>query len=148
MIAIRESKEAILFPNAPPSDTLNVLVSSLSTPGVTQIIITYSYHWIRIKVIFFSKKVSKRPYQETTLPQSVFVCFLDVHGNISFHTSWWATDNLLLAVALTSSLIFLLLLFIIWLCISRHRGVCLTFIDSFSYFLQNKTNNEIKITYL
>ena len=29
-----------------------------------------------------SKKYSKRPYQETTLPQSGFICFLDVHGNI------------------------------------------------------------------
>ena len=32
--------------------------------------------------IFF-KEVSKRPYQDKTLPESGFLCFLDVHGNIS-----------------------------------------------------------------
>ena len=87
---------------------------------------------------YFFQTISKRPYQETTLPQRGFVCFLDVHGNISFHTSWWATGKFLLALALTSSFIFLLRLFMIWSRISRHTGLCLTLIDPSSYFLQKK----------
>ena len=87
MITRWESVETILWLTAPPSATPIFQVKALSTPGVEKIIITDAYHWIRRYVIYFQIKFPIGHIKIQPLPKSGFVCFLEVHGNISFHTN-------------------------------------------------------------
>ena len=113
----------------------SLLVKSLSTPGCVQVIITENYHWIRIKVRKNFKILCERPYQETALPQSEFVCFLDIYRKILFHTNSWDTSKLLLYLTLTSSLIVMLRELRRWLSISRCTNVWLILIAASAAFI-------------
>ena len=81
MFARWESIETILLSTSSPGATQRFIVKVLINTGDAKRITTDNCNW-RIKKARKIQKVFESPYEEKTLPQSGFICFLDVRVNI------------------------------------------------------------------
>ena len=80
MFEMWESVETIFFPTTSPSVTPIFPVQVLINPGVLQIIIADDYHWIRINVRTFSKKIVQEAISRDNLTTKR-VCMVYIHAD-------------------------------------------------------------------